>query len=62
MSKDFTVHSSIHDYSVDFVDDFEQSLQDILEPNDMLLIDEQIFSLYRIKLESICSTFPSCFP
>lgn len=59
MSKNFIIRSSIHNYSVQFVDDFVLSLQEILTPNDMLLIDKLIFSLYGTKLEPICSAFPN---
>jgi 3-dehydroquinate synthase len=58
MSKDFVVHSSMHDYSVHFIDDFTVSLQEILNPNDMLLIDEHIFRLYETRLHPVCTVFP----
>jgi 3-dehydroquinate synthase len=61
LSKDFSVKSSVHDYSVHFVDDFALSLQEILNPNDMLLIDEHISRLYNSKLEPVCSAFPHVF-
>ena len=54
MSKDFTIRSSVHDYSVRFVNDFNAVLDDILESGDILLIDENIYSLYRKRLAPIC--------
>ena len=61
MSKNFTVKSNVHDYSVHFVDDFALSLQEVLNPNDMLLIDEHIARLYNTKLDPLCSAFPHVF-
>ncbi len=53
MSKDFTVLSAVHDYNVYFVDDFTRSLQKIIQPNDMLLIDENVFHAYEKQLAPI---------
>ena len=61
VSKDFTVHSAIHDYNVGFVDDFTLSLLEILKPNDTLLIDENVSRLYRARLEPILNDFPHVF-
>ena len=38
----FSVHSSIHDYSVDFIDDTKGTLLSILEDGDILIVDNKI--------------------
>ena len=42
----FSVHSSIHDYSVDFIDDTKAILVSILEDGDILIVDNKILELY----------------
>ena len=42
----FSVHSSIHDYSVDFIDDTKAILLSILEDGDILIVDNKILELY----------------
>lgn len=58
MSKGFEVHSAIHDYTVNFVDDFTVALQEILQPNDTLLVDENVLRLHKDRLEPILNSFP----
>jgi 3-dehydroquinate synthase len=61
VSRNFTVHSDIHDYQIGFIDDFESSLLENLNPNDTLLIDENVFRFHRSRLTSICNDFPHIF-
>lgn len=49
----FSVKSIIHDYDVSFIDDFSQSLKEILKEGDILIIDKKVRSLYSKKLDSI---------
>ena len=42
----FSVHSSIHDYSVDFIDDTKATLVSVLEDGDILIVDNKILELY----------------
>ena len=55
MSKDFTILSAIHDYGVHFVEDFTIHLRDIIQPEDTILIDENVCRLYHKRLEPILS-------
>lgn len=55
MSKDFTILSAIHDYAVHFVEDFTIHLRDIIQPEDTILIDENVCRLYHKRLEPILS-------
>jgi len=61
MSKNFTVRSAIHDYTVSFVEDFTESLREILKPNDTLLVDENVFRLNKDRLKPILNGFPHIF-
>ena len=49
----FTVKSNIHDYSVNFVEDFVESLKEVLGSRDFLIIDNAIVRLYGEKLKPI---------
>ncbi len=53
MSKDFRVLSAVHDYNVHFVDDFTSPLKKIIQTEDILLIDENIFGSYGNRLKPI---------
>ncbi|MCP4213657.1 MAG: 3-dehydroquinate synthase, partial [bacterium] len=50
---DFTVKSSIHDYSVSFVDDFAPVLKDHLREGDYIIVDGNVRELYKEKLDGI---------
>ena len=58
MSKDFTVLSAVHDYNVHFVDDFTHPLKKIIQPEDILMIDENIFGVYETRLKPILARAP----
>jgi 3-dehydroquinate synthase len=58
MSRDLTIHSAIHDYTVNFVDDFTKSLHGLVTPDDMLLIDANVADLYKDRLQPILIKFP----
>ena len=49
----FTVKSSIHDYTVTFVDDFSPVLKEQLQEGDVIIIDGKVKSLYNSKLDGI---------
>lgn len=53
MSNDFTVQSLLHEYSVRFVEDFTVYLRKILQPEDTILIDENVYHLHKKRLEQI---------
>jgi len=58
VSKDFTILSAVHDYNVHFVDDFTHPLKKIIQPEDILLIDENILSAYGNRLKPILDHVP----
>ncbi|MFC1524237.1 AroB-related putative sugar phosphate phospholyase (cyclizing) [Thermodesulfobacteriota bacterium] len=58
MSDNFTVHSAVHDYTVNFVDDCIAPLTDVMNSSDLLLIDAQVISLHESRLQSILDKFP----
>ena len=47
---DFTIRSAVHDYHVRFVDDGLARLTEYTGPNDIVLIDQKIVSLYESRL------------
>ncbi len=47
MSDNFIVHSSIHDYEVRFEDDFANVLEKQIDQGDIILIDENVYNLYK---------------
>jgi 3-dehydroquinate synthase len=53
VSKNFTVKSSIHDYDVNFVEDFTDVLSKVLSTGDVMLIDSNVYDLYNERLKSI---------
>jgi hypothetical protein len=42
----FEVKSKIHNYKVNFVDDYFDTLKDIVSDGDVIIIDEKIVKLY----------------
>lgn len=52
----FKVKSSIQDYTVEFVEDFSQSLKNEISDGDIILIDENVLNLYRSKIEHLLAT------
>jgi 3-dehydroquinate synthase len=46
----FTVKSKIHDYSVDFISNIEDSFSNQLKENDFLIIDKKVYNLFKEKL------------
>jgi len=53
LSDCLNIKSSIHDYKVFFVDDFSLSLKKQIIDGDFILIDQNIYDLYRQKLAPI---------
>lgn len=53
MSKDFVVRSKFRDYHVQFEDDFTRSLQRHVQPGDVIMIDANVRSLYRERVDEI---------
>jgi 3-dehydroquinate synthase len=49
----FTVKSSVHDYTVTFVHDFSAFLKEQLKQGDVIIIDGKVKELYRDRLEDI---------
>lgn len=58
VSKDFSVRSAIHDYSIHFVDDFTVPLNKILNSNDTLLIDNHVLQIHGDCLEMTLQNYP----
>jgi len=54
---DFKIKSSIHDYSVEFVDDAIASLANELVEGDVIIIDNNILRLYAVRFENIRTDF-----
>jgi len=50
VSKDFSVLSAVHHYNVHFVDDFSDSLKQITQSGDLLLVDAKVFGAYEGRL------------
>ena len=46
----FTVKSKIHDYSVDFISNLEDSFSNQLRDSDFLIIDKKVYNLFKEKL------------
>ena len=55
MSKDFTVLSAVHNYHVQFVDDFTVFLKKISQPGDILLLDAAVHRAYKNRFDPILS-------
>ena len=53
----FNIKSIIHDYEVQFIDDFEKILNNELVDGDFLIIDNKIIDLYSIPLNSILEKY-----
>ena len=53
----FTVKSSIHDYSVAFIDDTQKTLLNELKEGDVIIIDNKIKDLYKDILQPILAQF-----
>ena len=48
----FTVKSKIHDYSVDFISNLEDSFSNQLMESDFLIIDKKVYNLFKEKLST----------
>ena len=48
----FTVKSKIHDYSVDFISNVEDSFSNQLIESDFLIIDKKVYDLFKEKLST----------
>jgi 3-dehydroquinate synthase len=57
MSKGFTVVSSIHDYTVSFVDDFTLSLSQVVADNDVICVDENVLHQHEDRLRPILDDY-----
>lgn len=55
MSDNFTVSSSIHDYKVRFEDNFATVLERQIDQGDIILIDENVYNLYKTHFISAVS-------
>ena len=53
----FRVVSKIHNYSVEFINNFEETLKKELVEGDFLIIDNKIIKLYSEKLDSYLSNY-----
>ncbi len=53
----FTVKSIIHDYEVQFITDFEQTLKQELTDGDYIIVDNKIKSLYGRQLACVLETY-----
>jgi 3-dehydroquinate synthase len=53
----FTVKSSIHDYSVQFIDDTGKTLLEQLKEGDVIIIDNKIKELYKEALRPVLDQF-----
>jgi 3-dehydroquinate synthase len=58
VSKDFSVLSAVHHYNVHFVDDFSDSLKQITQSGDLLLVDAKVFGAYEGRLHPALSNNP----
>ena len=57
MSDCFEIKSSIHDYKVFFEDDFERALNRLNADGDLLLVDQNIRSLYAQTFDPVLDKF-----
>ena len=48
-----TIKSSVHDYKVDFVDDFSVALQSVVLPGDVIVIDRKVKELYATSMRRV---------
>ena len=53
----FTVKSVIHDYEVQFINDFGKTLNDELKDGDFLIVDNKIIELYAIHLSPLLEKY-----
>ena len=58
MSEKFTVHSSIHDYTVDFIEDFTEPLLENIRHDDLLLVDANVAHLHAARLQPVLDKYP----
>ncbi|MCA1985339.1 MAG: iron-containing alcohol dehydrogenase [Desulfovibrio sp.] len=58
MSKNFTVKSSVHDYTVTFCDDAVAALRESLAPGDTIFIDQVILTHHGERLAPVLETCP----
>lgn len=53
----FKVKSIIHDYEVQFIDDFKKTLTEELIEGDFIIVDNKIKRLYESQLSSVLNTY-----
>jgi 3-dehydroquinate synthase len=53
VSRSIEIHSKARDYKAQFVDNFEISLQERLRPGDVIILDKNVFDLYKKSFDHI---------
>ncbi|MBI9033213.1 MAG: hypothetical protein JEZ03_01965 [Bacteroidales bacterium] len=57
LTYNFQVKSSVHDYEVEFTEDFSVALSKELRNGDVIIIDQKILELYPARFDGIVSAF-----
>lgn len=61
VSKGFLIKSSIHNYEVNFVDNYILSLKEKIKTGDILIIDKKVFNLYQEDLGYIVNKYKTIY-
>ena len=61
MSKKIVIHSKMKDYDVEFIDDPAEHLTEHFNEEVILVIDEQVFEIYKTSLEPVTKKYRTVF-